>query len=155
MLADVVGPGGAGHAAWSCIPPIPGGLGLQEACTQGSDCANDNCVTGVIPNRRCTPPCCSAADCAAAGFADNACSYGQSQTQDQLKWCWDKSLVGSKPEGALCQSDGDCATRFCDVNVPHVCMRVCCTTADCNAGESCRPSDLTIRLRCVKNAGPT
>ncbi|HVJ93696.1 MAG TPA: hypothetical protein VM580_28030, partial [Labilithrix sp.] len=71
---------------------------------------------------------------------------------DYIKWCYEPSPAGTAAEvGAKCKADTDCASRYCDSEL-GTCAKVCCTTADCSAGESCRPSPGgTPFLRCEKN----
>lgn len=139
-----------GHASWACgAPNAEPAKALTMACSGNVDCANDNCVQPFSAGRRCTPTCCGASDCAALGFINNVCAYG-SAGNDHLKWCFEPNASGA-PLGATCAADTDCASRYCDSELGR-CADVCCTTADCASGESCKPSPVgTPYLRCVKN----
>src|SRR5262249_22705411 len=54
----------ATHIGWVCAPIAPSATkDLGETCSATIDCKNDNCVFGTFPNKRCTPSCCSSADC--------------------------------------------------------------------------------------------
>jgi hypothetical protein len=140
------------HVGWACAPANGGAaVDLGAACGGPGNivCKNDNCVQPFSTGPRCTPPCCRASDCTALGFANNVCAYGQAGT-DNLKWCFEPNGSG-KANGQLCASNADCASRYCDAELGR-CANVCCTSADCSAGESCRPSpDGTPFLRCVRN----
>lgn len=140
---------GQDHIAWACAAPNGGAAkDLAAPCVDNVECKNDNCVTGTFPQKRCTPPCCSASDCAALGFANNVCAYGAGGN-DQLKWCFVPN-VGGVPLGAACNANNDCQSRYCDSEL-GTCASACCTTADCPTGQECRPSAVnTPFLRCVK-----
>ncbi len=140
----------ATHVIWACAAPNPSpakDTGISQTCAATTDCKNDNCVFGTFPNKRCTPTCCKSADCAAMGFTNNVCAYGNNGN-DQIKWCFEPS-AGTTPNGADCQVATDCASRFCD-SALRKCAAVCCTDSDCGVGEVCRPSPVnTPYLRCV------
>jgi hypothetical protein len=141
MIADT-------HSVWACGEPNPSPAKDQAAtCIANQDCKNDNCVVGNFPNRRCTPTCCSAADCTALGFAGNVCAYGQNGN-DRLKWCFEPNPNGAA-KGTECTLDAECSSRYCDFEL-RKCLTVCCTDADCAATEQCRPTPAaTPLLRCV------
>jgi hypothetical protein len=150
-FTQITGPGGTTHGEWACMPPNDGGNPNGESCPSRDvkECANNNCV-GNDP--KCAPSCCSAAECEAAGFSGGACAYGNTGSGgDQLRWCIIKSLLGNVPEGAPCPNgDNDCSTHLCDKGT-GTCVHACCTSTDCGPGQSCKPTDGTPRLRCVKN----
>lgn len=139
----------ATHVAWMCAPPnASASLDIGDPCTANADCLNDNCVQPFSAGKRCTPTCCSANDCAALGLADNVCAYGQAGN-DHLKWCFEPNASG-KAVGSACSANADCASRYCDAELGK-CANVCCTSADCNTGESCLPTPGgTPFLRCVR-----
>jgi hypothetical protein len=148
-FTSIPGPGTASHAAWACAMGNEGGGDVTASCSDNPFCANNNCVIGVNPNKRCTPTCCSAKDCTLAGLVGNVCAYGGTGT-DQLKWCFEPPSTGAS-EGAACVKNSDCTSRFCDAHTTK-CARTCCQTKDCNANETCKPSpDGTPFLRCVAN----
>ncbi len=138
------------HASWVCGEPNPApAKDLKVQCSATSDCKNDNCVQPFSASPRCTPPCCSTKDCNALGFTNNVCAYGLAGN-DQLKWCYEPNNNG-KAVGATCTDNSECGSRYCDSELGR-CANVCCTTADCANGETCRPSPVgTPFLRCVKN----
>lgn len=137
----------ANHVAWICASSSDGGKALGEACGSTVECENENCVQPFSSGYRCTPPCCSTLDCARFGFENNVCAYGQAGT-DYLKWCFEAN-TGGKELGAECQSNADCASRYCD-NERGRCANVCCTSDDCANDETCQPSLAgTPYLRCV------
>lgn len=137
----------ATHTVWACGAVNAGGKDLGAVCTQNSECRNDNCVG--FPTQRCTPPCCSSADCTTLGFANNVCAYGQNGN-DRIKWCFEpNSAPGAATIGGACALDTDCLSRYCDSEL-RVCLKVCCTDGDCATDERCRPSPVgTPYLRCV------
>lgn len=142
----------ANHVVWACgTANGSGAKDLNASCVQTSECKNDNCVYGVFPAKRCTPPCCSSKDCTALGFTNNVCAYGQNGS-DRIKWCFEPNPNRSaQPVGASCNGDTDCQSRYCDGEL-RKCANVCCTDDDCESDESCRPSPTgTPYLRCVKN----
>lgn len=137
------------HVGWACGTPNGGGaLDLAGACNgNNANCKNDNCVQPFSAAPRCTPPCCSASDCAALGFTNNVCAYGQAGN-DHLKWCFEPN-GGGAAVGTTCSANADCASRYCDAELGR-CANVCCTNADCGAGEVCLPTlGGTPFLRCV------
>jgi hypothetical protein len=140
----------AAHTVWACAAPNGGAAkDLNASCNATTECKNDNCVFGVFPNKRCTPPCCRASDCTSQGFTNNVCAYG-ANGNDYIKWCFEPN-TGGKALGAACNANTDCLSRYCDGELAK-CANVCCTTEDCASGESCRPSPVgTPYLRCVKN----
>lgn len=141
-----------GHVGWACglpNPPPAKDLGDDTCGSNNANCKNDNCVQPFSPKSRCTPPCCSARDCTDLGFANNVCAYGQAGN-DHIKWCFAPNASG-KPVGETCGANTDCASRYCDAELGR-CANVCCTSADCANGETCRPSPGgTPYLRCVKD----
>jgi hypothetical protein len=138
------------HVSWACGVANGGSAKeLAATCTDNASCKNDNCVQPFSSAKRCTPPCCSSADCSALGFSGNVCAYG-SAGNDQLKWCYEPNAAG-KAVGATCSDKAECASRYCDAELGR-CANVCCTSDDCATGETCRPSPVgTPFLRCVKN----
>ena len=48
-----------------------------------------------------------------------------------------------KPKYPRCNTDGDCASLYCDVptstHTHKYCTDYCCTDADCGNGTRCRP----------------
>ncbi len=140
------------HTAWICAAPNGGSAkDLTLQCSGNADCKNDNCVQPFSANTRCTPTCCSAADCTALGFTNNVCAYGGAGN-DQLKWCYEPNVSrGARDLGATCTDNGQCKSRYCDSELGR-CATVCCTSADCASDETCRPSPVgTPFLRCVKD----
>lgn len=138
------------HVTWACGVPNGGAaLDLNGTCLgDNARCKNDNCVQPFSATHRCTPPCCSASDCSALGFAGNVCAYGQAGT-DQLKWCYEAN-AGGKAAGSSCSASADCASRYCDAELKQ-CANTCCADADCAGSEVCRPTlSGTPFLRCVK-----
>lgn len=146
----------ATHVVWSCGAPNSGSAvkDLGETCSATSECKNDNCVGFPEPAKKCTPPCCTSKDCAALGFADHVCAYGESGN-DRIKWCFavpsGDGGATSAALGAACNANFDCASRYCDAEL-RKCLNVCCTDEDCGDDEACRPSPVgTPLLRCVKD----
>jgi hypothetical protein len=140
----------AQHDSWECdvVPESGGDAGAGSTCGSNTQCADFNCIKGSLTTGfRCTPTCCKADDCTAAGLVNNVCAYG-SGDNDQLKWCKEPNAAGA-PEGQPCSIAQDCAGLYCDSST-HKCGRPCCVDADCKTGESCKPStDSTPFLRCV------
>jgi hypothetical protein len=137
--------------AWACGPPA-GTLDVPQQCQSVERCKNDNCVRRAFSSTfNCTPSCCSAADCAAQGLANNVCAYGQSENKDWLKWCFEPNKDGGAA-GTKCNgNNAECASRYCDRELGR-CANVCCKDQDCAEDEHCQPSPgSTPFLRCVKN----
>jgi hypothetical protein len=136
-----------GHFIWACAAPNPDSLdaGPDSACSLQADCQNDNCVG--FP-KRCTPSCCTAAQCAEQGFTTSACAYGRTGN-DQLKLCTPPGSGGAAL-GTDCADDRDCTSRLCDPEL-RKCAQVCCTDDDCpDESAGCAPSKSgTPFLRCV------
>lgn len=134
------------HFVWACAPANAGGLDSapDAGCTQQSQCKNDNCVG--FP-KRCTPSCCSPAQCSQQGFSSNICRYG-STGSDQLKFCT-PAIAGGAAIGTNCDFDTDCTSGYCDPELKK-CAQICCTDDDCANRQTCKPSKSgTPFLRCV------
>lgn len=134
---------------WACAAPNGGAAkdtAISSTCNSTTECKNDNCVG--FPTKRCTPSCCSNAQCASQGFAGYVCAYGTSGN-DQLKWCFEPNSVADAGIGASCGGNMDCASRYCDVGSAK-CAQPCCRDSDCPSNNLCRPSPVgTPYLRCV------
>jgi hypothetical protein len=140
------------HDAWMCAPVTEQDASAGTTCGANPQCANENCaLMSVGGTHRCSPTCCSAADCASASpaLATSVCAYGTGNG-DFLKWCKDLNSSGSV-EGQNCGVKEDCQSLYCDSST-HKCGRPCCVDTDCKTGEACKPSpDSTPFLRCVAN----
>ena len=161
------------HTVWACGPANLGAKDIAQTCGSNPECKNENCVPASLTgNKRCTPPCCSTADCRAFGaaFANTVCAYGQSGG-DRIKWCLPPVLnlgfceggdAGCEKNadcdggacvgglGQSCAATTDCVSRYCDGELPRKCRAACCTDADCQSNEACQPSPVGEPvLRCV------
>lgn len=131
------------HEVWACAAP-PGPKDAGATCLDNAECSSNACVpTG---SGACRIPCCGRASCAAAGFANQRCTYGPSNN-DVYKLCFGSG--GVKTVGSTCQTDNECASLYCDAELKQ-CAETCCVDADCPTKQVCRPSAIqTPFLRCV------
>ncbi len=138
-----------GKSALACIPGNTTGSGK---CCGGSICGGSPsaCGEGVcerIDNFAdlCMAPCCGSAGCPGRStfYGDFVCrAYG---TNNGVFTSCAVSGVsrGSAQSGTDCNTDGDCASLYCDVptstHTHKYCTDYCCTDADCGNGTRCRP----------------
>jgi len=120
------------------------GLPLGSSCT-----ANDECrvpatcvdvgeVLGLEADRRCTVPCCSAADCGPSTYG-LVCRPLELAAQSL---CWPAADVpgavspGDGQPGALCKASSECRSGACEMGR---CLDLCCKSSDCSSGgQACK-----------------
>jgi hypothetical protein len=148
---------GAGvTCALSAFPGIPdfdrafvANCGFGGGAKTGSNCATaDDCQTGVCDGHvmpTCRNLCRNTADCygLACQYTDPNLPRGVVASPNPVVAACSPS-AGNKAEGALCMSNIECQSAFCDP-VSRQCTDVCFADSDCTVPSwRCRPEQLTV-----------
>ena len=97
------------------------------------------CVEVSVGNRVCTDLCCDNSDCPGGYYCslNGNDSPGPVGGYDTVPVCWPRTMgAQSRPAGAACDSNSQCASEFCDRGL-GVCVDVCCHDATCPTGLVC------------------
>lgn len=118
-------------STFACLPggDVQNPVADGEACTKGAECASGTCHGGI---------CKSACNVVAPTCPQEGQACQRITSDDVGGVC---ELGGPLELGAICDSDLDCATRFCEFVVGYAerrCMIPCFSGGDdCDAGRTC------------------
>jgi hypothetical protein len=122
--------------------PLCGSFGTTPNggnCNSSSQCESGLCTSGGF-SPTCQDPCRSSSDCAGQNFS---CSIDHLQGSGVYGLCF--PYQGGNADGAMCQSNADCQSNFC--NGAMICSNICFANTDCPAGLHCRPEYVMMLSR--------